>query len=100
MPYVRKLWPDTSWDDVVCIVIASLAPEKCWTASRLLAEIANHIGWSVRYAGNVIEDYARVWPDETDAVSDETGAGQRRRSVTRTLNAPVNGAARTVGRGS
>ncbi|WP_244889272.1 tyrosine-type recombinase/integrase [Roseivivax marinus] len=33
-----------------------------------LAEIANHMGWSVRYAANVIEHYARVSPDETDAV--------------------------------
>lgn len=33
-----------------------------------LAKIANHMGWSVRYAANVIEHYARVSPDETDAV--------------------------------
>lgn len=33
-----------------------------------LAEIANHMGWSIRYAANVIEHYARVSPDETDAV--------------------------------
>jgi hypothetical protein len=33
-----------------------------------LAQIANHMGWSVRYAAQVIEHYARVSPDETDAV--------------------------------
>lgn len=33
-----------------------------------LAQIANHMGWSVRYASSVIEHYARVSPDETDAV--------------------------------
>lgn len=33
-----------------------------------LAEIANHMGWSIRFAANVIEHYARVSPDETDAV--------------------------------
>ncbi|MEY8143207.1 tyrosine-type recombinase/integrase [Falsihalocynthiibacter sp. CO-5D18] len=33
-----------------------------------LAQIANHMGWSIRYAANVIENYARVSPDETDAV--------------------------------
>ncbi len=33
-----------------------------------LAEIAAHMGWSVRYAANVIEHYARVSTDETDAV--------------------------------
>lgn len=33
-----------------------------------LAEIANWMGWSVRYAANVIEHYARVSPDESDAV--------------------------------
>lgn len=37
-------------------------------ADLSLAEIANHMGWSVRYAANVIEHYARVSPDETDAV--------------------------------
>lgn len=33
-----------------------------------LAEIASHMGWSVRYAAAVIEHYARVSPDETDAI--------------------------------
>ena len=33
-----------------------------------LAEIASHMGWSIRHAANVIEHYARVSPDETDAV--------------------------------
>jgi integrase len=33
-----------------------------------LAEIANHMGWSVRYAASVIEYYARVSPEETDSV--------------------------------
>lgn len=33
-----------------------------------LSEIANHMGWSVRYAAQVIEHYARVSPDQTDAV--------------------------------
>ena len=33
-----------------------------------LSEIANHMGWSIRHAANVIEHYAQVSPDETDAV--------------------------------
>lgn len=33
-----------------------------------LAEIANHMGWSIRHEANVIEHYARVSPDETDSV--------------------------------
>jgi len=33
-----------------------------------LAEIANWMGWSVRYAANIIEHYACVSPDESDAV--------------------------------
>lgn len=33
-----------------------------------LAEIANYMGWSVRYAANVIDHYARVSPDEPDSV--------------------------------
>ena len=37
-------------------------------AGLSLAEISNHMGWSIRYAANVIEHYARVSPDETDTV--------------------------------
>lgn len=37
-------------------------------ADLSLAKIANHMGWSIRYAANVIEHYARVSPDETDTV--------------------------------
>lgn len=37
-------------------------------ADLSLAEIAAHMGWSVRYAASVIEHYARVSPDETDAI--------------------------------
>lgn len=33
-----------------------------------LAEIAAHMGWSVRHAAAIIEHYARVSPDESDAV--------------------------------
>lgn len=36
-------------------------------AGLSLAEIANHMGWPVRYAANVSEHDARVSPDETDA---------------------------------
>ncbi|APE45470.1 integrase [Sulfitobacter alexandrii] len=44
------------------------AATRLLNAGLSLAEIANHMGWSVRYAANVIEHYARVSPDETDAV--------------------------------
>jgi hypothetical protein len=37
-------------------------------AGLSLSQIANHMGWSIRNAANVIEHYARVSPDETDAV--------------------------------
>jgi hypothetical protein len=37
-------------------------------AGLSLAEIANHMGWSVRFAASVIEHYARVAADETDLV--------------------------------
>jgi len=44
------------------------------------------MGWSVRYAANVIEHYARVSPDETDSVlvklAQEKG-GQREQSCKR-----------------
>lgn len=44
------------------------AATRLLNAGLSLAEIANHMGWSVRYAANVIEHHARVSPDETDAV--------------------------------
>lgn len=44
------------------------AATRLLNAGLSLAEIANHMGWSVRFAANVIEHYARVSPDETDAV--------------------------------
>lgn len=37
-------------------------------AGLSLSQIANHMGWSLRHAANVIEHYARVSPNETDAV--------------------------------
>ena len=44
------------------------AATRLLNAGLSLAEIANHMGWSIRYAANVIEHYARVSPNETDAV--------------------------------
>jgi len=44
------------------------AATRLLNAGLSLAEIANHMGWSVRFAASVIEHYARVTPDETDSV--------------------------------
>jgi len=44
------------------------AATRLLNADLSLAKIANHMGWTVRYAANVIEHYARVSPDETDTV--------------------------------
>ncbi len=44
------------------------AATRLLQAGLSLSEIANHMGWSLRHAANVIEHYARVSPDETDAV--------------------------------
>lgn len=44
------------------------AATRLLNAGLSLAEIANHMAWSVRYAAQVIEIYARVSPAETDAV--------------------------------
>lgn len=46
-------------------------------AGLSLSEIANHMGWSIRNAANVIEHYARVSPDETDAVLVKLAQAQR-----------------------
>jgi hypothetical protein len=44
------------------------AATRLLNAGLSLSEIANHMGWSLRHAANVIEHYARVSPDETDSV--------------------------------
>lgn len=44
------------------------AATRLLNAGLGLSQIANHMGWSIRHAANVIEHYATVSPDETDAV--------------------------------
>lgn len=44
------------------------AATRLLNADLSLREIALHMGWSVRYAASVIEHYARVSPDESDAI--------------------------------
>lgn len=44
------------------------AATRLLNAGLSLAEIASYMGWSVRYAANVIEHYARVSPDESDGI--------------------------------
>lgn len=44
------------------------AATRLLNAGLSLAEIANHMGWSIRYAAGVIEHHARVSPDESDSV--------------------------------
>ncbi|MFT6649933.1 tyrosine-type recombinase/integrase [Pseudophaeobacter arcticus] len=55
-------------DDLRLYDARGTAATRLLNVGLTLAQIANHMGWSVRYAGNVIEHYARVSPDETDAV--------------------------------
>jgi integrase len=43
----------------------------------ILKEIAQHMGWSLRTAANMIEKYARVSADETDAILHKLTAAQR-----------------------
>jgi hypothetical protein len=43
-----------------------------------LRQIATLMGWSVRYAAQVIELYARVRPDESDAVLARLEAAKKR----------------------
>ncbi|RWR49962.1 site-specific integrase [Sinirhodobacter ferrireducens] len=44
------------------------AATRLLNAGLTLAQIASYMGWSVKHAAAVIEHYARVSPDETDAV--------------------------------
>lgn len=55
-------------DDLRLYDARGTAATRLLNSGLSLAEIANHMGWSIRYAANVIEHYARVSPDETDAV--------------------------------
>lgn len=54
------------------------AATKLLNADLSLAEIATYMGWSIRYAANVIEHYARVSPSETDAVLAKLNEAKRR----------------------
>ncbi|WP_231703956.1 site-specific integrase [Cochlodiniinecator piscidefendens] len=63
-----KLSPEDIGYDLRLQDTRGTAATRLLNSGLSLAEIANHMGWSVRYAANVIEHYARVSPDETDAV--------------------------------
>lgn len=65
-----RQWRDKAGlsDDLRLYDARGTAATRLLNAGLSLAEIANHMGWSVRYAANVIEHYARVSPDETDSV--------------------------------
>lgn len=49
-------------------------------AGLTLSEIANHMGWSLRHAANVIEHYAQVSPAETDMVLAKLAKAKRGRT--------------------
>lgn len=54
------------------------AATKFLNAGGRLAKIANYMGWSVRYASNVIEHYATVLPSESDEVLRKLSAALER----------------------
>ena len=76
------------------------AATRLLNAGLSLAEIANHMGWSVRYAANMIERYARVSPDETDAVMVKLETAKKGENMNKTVNAPVNGVGRVISENS
>jgi integrase len=59
------------------------AATRLLNAGLSLSEIANHMGWSIRHAANVIEYYARVSPAETDAVLAKLATAKGGRSLTK-----------------
>lgn len=63
-----KLTPDALGYDLCLQDAQGTAATRLLNADLSLAEIASHMGWSVRHAAAVIEHYARVSPDESDAV--------------------------------
>lgn len=63
-----KLTPEALGYDLRLQDARGTAATRLLNADLSLAEIAGHMGWSVRHAAAVIEHYARVSPDELDAV--------------------------------
>lgn len=62
------LTPDALGYDLRLQDARGTAATRLLNAGLSLAEIAGHMGWSVRFAAAVIEHYARVSPDETDTI--------------------------------
>lgn len=54
------------------------AATRLLNAGLTLAEIANYMGWSIRYAANVIEHYATVSPSESELVLAKLKAAKER----------------------
>lgn len=63
-----KLTPDALGYDLRLQDARGTAATRLLNADLSLAEIAVHMGWSIRHAAAVIEHYARVSPNESDAV--------------------------------
>ncbi|MGQ3486964.1 tyrosine-type recombinase/integrase [Roseovarius pacificus] len=56
------------------------AATRLLNAGLSLSEIANHMGWSLRHAANVIEHYAQVSPAETHSVLVKLAQSKKSRS--------------------
>jgi integrase len=65
------------------------AATRLLRAGLALNQIANHMGWSLRYAASVIEHYAAVSPSESAEVLALLGREKQHREV-KTVNADVN----------
>ena len=63
--WVREagLRPELQWKDT-----RGTAATKLLRLGLSLAEIASHMGWSVRYAASVIEHYATIAPELSDEI--------------------------------
>lgn len=62
------LTPETLGYDLRLQDARGTSATRLLNAGLSLSEIASHMGWSVRHAAAIIEHYARVSPDESDAV--------------------------------
>lgn len=62
------LTPDALGYDLRLQDARGTAATRLLNAGLSLREIASHMGWGLRHAANVIEHYARIDGDETDAV--------------------------------
>lgn len=80
---VKSLTPEVKGYELRLSDARGTAATRLLEANLGLNDIASYMGWSIRYAAQVIEHYAVVSPDETDRVLLALERAQKSKSGTR-----------------